>query len=191
MLIPFGILSAAGAGGAVSTASDYELISTTILGSAAPSVTFDVSTFASTYKHLQIRAVHRDTTTSGATTGFWLRFNGVSTSSYWWHRLSGNGVTVASDNGGSTTRILTGISASNSSTANGFSATVIDILDPYSTTKNTTIRALCGVANSGSSEVNLNSGLFNSTASITSVELTVDANIVAGSRFSIYGIKGD
>jgi hypothetical protein len=58
MLIPFGILSAAGAGGGV--AGDYELISSEILGTTAASVTFSsLGDYSSTYKHLQIRAVVR------------------------------------------------------------------------------------------------------------------------------------
>jgi hypothetical protein len=52
MLIPFGVFSAAGS----SVSNSYELISTTILpNSSSTSVTFDVSSLASTYKHLQVR----------------------------------------------------------------------------------------------------------------------------------------
>jgi hypothetical protein len=187
-LSALGIFSAAGAGGVVATGT-YELIETFIVsGSSTSAITFsNLGTYSSTYKHLQIRAVHRDSTVVAATTAFWLRFNGVTSTSYAWHRITS---TLSSDNAFNTTRILAGISASSSATSDAFSSCVIDILDPYSTTKNKTIRALGGVRATNSSELNLNSGLFNSTAAITSIELTVEANLVAGSRFSIYGLRG-
>jgi hypothetical protein len=183
-LSALGIFSAAGAGGGFS--SDYELISSTILGTAQASVSFDVSTFASTYKHLQIRAVTRDTTGSGAE-NFRLRFNGISTSSYARHALLGDGSSVSSFAETSQTAALGGTSPGSTAPANSFGANVIDILDPFSSTKNTTTRTLVGLT---PNSVRLYSGLFNNTATITSVELSTVFTFTSGSRFSLYGIKG-
>jgi hypothetical protein len=72
-----------------------------------------------------------------------------------------------------------------------FSAGIIDILDPYSTTKNKTIRILCGQALSGANIVELVSGAFYSTDSLTSVQIFgLTGNLVAGTRMSLYGVRG-
>jgi hypothetical protein len=187
-LFPLGILSAAAGGGAL---SDYELISTNILGSTTADVTFDVSSFASTYKHLQIRMVARG---SGAITGAYdllIRFNGNTGSNYSGHNLRGTGSAVQSNAITSATSILNESTfVGNNEAANIFGSAVIDILDPFSTTKNTTTRSLGGFTGS-SSRLYLGSGAFYSTDAITSVNIRPGGgSILAGSRFSIYGIKG-
>jgi len=67
---------------------------------------------------------------------------------------------------------------------------VLDILDAYSTTKNKTIRSLSGMTG-GANNLQLYSGLWNNTAAISSLNIFPGAtNFVAGSRFSLYGIRG-
>jgi hypothetical protein len=189
-LSALGIFSAAGAGGGVAL-SDYELISTQVLGSATPSVTFDVSSFASTYKHLQIRFTGR-TATSQYGQEFTLRFNGVSSNSYSWHFLRGTGSNTST--GGSTTNAMyVGQFTSALSATNNYGFGVVDILDAYSTTKNKTVRGLSSMVDSGLVRVTLYSGLFQSTNATTSLTIysqNFTDNINAGSRFSIYGLKG-
>jgi hypothetical protein len=191
MLIPFGVLSAAGAG--VEVAGDYELIESVILGTDTSSVTFSsLATYASTYKHLQIRYVARS---SQAQTfaGITVRFNGDSATNYGTHLLAGNGSSVFSNSFLNQTGILADqreVMGANGP-ANAFGAGVYDILDAYSTTKNTTTRLLGGRGFvSGDSVIMLASGLWRNTASLTSIDLVANANFVAGSRFSLYGIKG-
>jgi hypothetical protein len=76
MLIPFGILSAAGAGGG------YELIETQILGSDAASVTFSsLGSYSSVYKHLQLRWTAR-TTRVATETQIFLRTNSNNSANY-------------------------------------------------------------------------------------------------------------
>jgi hypothetical protein len=73
----------------------------------------------------------------------------------------------------------------------GFSGTIIDILDFSSTSKNKTVRALSGFAQGSGQELMIASGFWNSTNALTSIEIsTGNANLVANSRFSLYGIKG-
>jgi hypothetical protein len=187
-LSALGIFSAAGAGG-VAFSSDYELISTTTLGTATPSVTFSsLGDYSSTYKHLQVRWVARSSNAT-AGVGVFSRLNGDSGSNYFWHYLSGNGSAVSSSNSGSTTRALTGVAAAASSTSDAFGAGVIDLLDTYAT-KNKTFRTLTGNQSSSFTRVELESALWNNTASVTSWEVICESgNFVAGSRFSIYGIR--
>jgi hypothetical protein len=168
---------------------DYELISTTILPSNAPSVTFDVSSFAFTYKHLQIRMTARLSASTGITQSL-LRFNGDIGSNYATHRLGGYGSTIESAANTSQTSIFVGSIPTAGITANAFAGSIIDILDPFSTTKNKTVRSLQGVAASGNA-IELRSGFRISTESTTSISLTsFSDSYVAGSRFSLYGIRG-
>jgi hypothetical protein len=185
-LSALGIFSAAGAGGGFS--SDYELIETQILGSTTPSITFSsLGTYSSTYKHLQIRVTARSNR-ADVDSPFGVQFNG-NTSGYFWHELQGSGSTVTSQAQTSQTSMRIGLATGASSTANNFGATVIDILDPYSTTKNKTFRSFIGQTNLD--RVKLTSGSLASTASVTSITvLDQFGSFVSGSRFSLYGIKG-
>ena len=182
---PLGILSAAGAGGVAG--GSYELISTTILGTSTASVSFSsLGTYAADYKHLQIRVLSRSSLDGGR--GVLTRFNSDTGSNYSWHVLLGNGSSVISSAGTSTTFMYGGIQAISTDTANSYGVFVMDILDPYSTTKNKTIRSLSGV---GGSRIDLYSGNWRNTNSLTAVTLDPEAGLfVAGSRFSLYGIKG-
>jgi hypothetical protein len=188
-LSALGIFSAAGAGGAA-VSSDYELISTTVLGTATSSVAFaSLGTYSSTYKHLQVRYVARDT--YGATANAILMRINSETSGYSNHILEGNGSAVSS-NGITNTVLRVGNIAEASATANSFGAGVIDILDPYSTTKNKTVRSFAGVNAGGANLVTLMSGAYLSTTAVSSLTFvfTDGSNAVVGSRFSLYGIKG-
>jgi hypothetical protein len=187
MLIPFGILSAAGIG------SDYELISTTILGGDAASVTFsNLGDYSATYKHLQVRYTGRSNQAQ-TYAGLRLTFNGDTAANYGSHILFGNGAGVSSASYSSTNNILldqheiTGASV----TANIFGSGIYDILDSYSTTKNKTVRFFGGRGSipQADSKIDLGSGLWRNTASITSITFTPNGDLITGSRFSLYGIK--
>lgn len=178
-----------GAGGAAAT---FELISTQVLSTTLNGgLTF--SSIPNTYKHLQLRVV----LLADSGDPILLRFNGDSGSNYTEHDLTGNGTNVASTStgGNPSTFIYTfgsrvGTSASTTIPAVG----IIDILDYTSTSKNKTTRALSGVRNASQGEVGLWSGAWLSTAAITSITINPISgagwNIYAGSRFSLYGIKG-
>jgi hypothetical protein len=180
-------LSAAGAGGVGAT---YELIATEILGSDTTTVTFSsLGTYSADYKHLQLRIVGR--ANGGGEESFYAQFNADSGSNYASHRLVGNGSTVTSVANTSTTSILPILFAGNSVTTTAWSGAIVDILDAYSTTKNKTTRTLSGVSNDAP-RISLSSGLWASTSSITSITIgrSGGGNMFAGSRYSLYGIKG-
>ena len=186
-MLLLGVLQAQAAGQVA--AGSFDLLETQVLASSAASVTFSsLSTYAADYQHLQIRAVAMTT----AATRFYMRTNGVTSSSYSWHRLSGNGSGVSSEgNGGqSAMRLMNNIQPASSSGA----AIIIDILDPFETTKYTTIRALSGSTGSAN-EVGLFSGAYQNTEAISSLSFGLgnlgpgETNLLTGSRFSIYGWK--
>ena len=187
MLIPFGILSAAGV--QLAPTGSYDLISTTILGTSAASVTFsNLGDYSSTYKHLQIRSVGKTTLSGDGAENLVLRFNGDTGSNYARHFLQAQSSTATSGNAVSTSYVSGGILPTNAIAA--FGVNVCDVLDAYSTTKNKTTRTFYG-SPSALSFVGLGSGVWLNTASITSITLSSSGgNLNTGSRFSLYGIKG-
>ena len=184
-LSALGIFSAAGAGG---VQGDYELIQTTILGSSQASITFsNLGDYASTYKHLQIRSVGRTDRAGAADDPAVLRLNGDTGANYNFHLLLGNGSSVYSG-----TDAYAFVYAGSTATANSFGTIIFDLLDAYSTTKNKTVRKAGGIATSGANFISLSSMLWRNTAAVTSFTIVsiTGSNLVAGSRFSLYGIRG-
>jgi hypothetical protein len=184
MLIPFGVLSAAGGGEPVA-GSDYELISTTILGASASTVEF--TSIPSDYKHLQVRWVAKTTTSAN---NIQVQFNGITAASYARHHLVGTVTTVAASNASGQTFTTLVQAASRSTTANAFTAGIMDVLDYASSSKNTTLRSLHG-GQDALSGIFLASGLLNNTASISSIRFFLaSSDLATNTRFSIYGIRG-
>jgi len=191
MLIPLGIL--ASAGGTLPT-GDYELIETTVLSSTTSGVVFsNLGQYASTYKHLQIRATIRGSL-SALTDTISIRFNGDTGSSYSQHGLAGTGTSVVSFSASPAvvTSGAIGNAVAASAISNVFTGAVIDILDAFSTSKNKVFRALTGYAAATTLNlVGLVSGNYSNTASITSINIYAgNASFVAGTRISLYGVKG-
>lgn len=159
-----------------------------ILTSSQASVTFDVTGLGSTYQHLQLRIVAR---TDRAELGDVVKvnLNSDTGSNYAHHQLYGNGSSVFSIAATSQTSMDFWRIAGANSAANIFGAIVMDILDPFETTKNTTIRALAGQAG-GVTEVYLESGFWNNTAAVTTIALDqIGSNFVSGSSFTLIGVK--
>jgi hypothetical protein len=167
----------------------FDLLETTTLATSASSVTFSGLGAYSDYKHLQIRMITRGER-SNTNDGMAMRLNGVTTSSYKVHKLYANGSSVYSDAEALNTSFgFAPVSTAGNSAANAYGAGVYDILDFASTNKNTTVRGLVGLTNEY--YLQLVSGLFISTAAITSMsfEPLYGTSFVAGSRFSLYGVK--
>lgn len=184
MPIPLGILAAAGF--RPSAAGSFDLLETTVLTGSQASVEFTnlTSKYASTYQHLQIRAVVQSQRTS--VDAFFVRYNGDSGTNYTFHRLSGNGSSVSSGVGTGENRGYIGDVFGQNST-NQFAPAVIDILDPFETSKYTTGRSLSGYT---TGEIRLGSHLWLNTAALTSINLfTLNGNLSQYSRFSLYGLK--
>jgi hypothetical protein len=124
---------------------------------------------------------------------YYLQFNGDAGANYNSHYFRGTGSTVNSDNlSGAYPNGITDLGALPGATApaSSFGALVIDILDPFETTKFTTTRGLSGQAASYS-RVALTSGVWRNTASVSSITLDdIFANFAANSRFSLYGVTG-
>jgi hypothetical protein len=168
----------------------YDLLATEILTSSQASVTFSsLGDYASAgYQHLQLRITTRNSVASTDVDGVGLRFNGDTASNYNWHQLVGSGSSVSSFYQ-ATNHIRAGLAIRDGNTANVFGTSVIDLLDPFSSSKYTTARVLSGLTGAGT-YIGLYSGLWRNTASLTSVNLyPTDGSWVTGCRFSLYGLK--
>lgn len=183
MLIPLGFF---GSG----TLAGYELISTQVLASSTPNVTF--SSFSTTaYKHLQLRITTRS---DNATTvlNVNIRLNSDTGSNYSIHNLYGDGTSAVSNGTATGSSWQIGLTSGASSTTSTFYTTVTDILDAFSTTKNKTQRSLSGAVDTSYKNIRMTSGAWNNSASaVSTILLYPDAgNFIAGSRFSLYGVRG-
>ena len=194
-LVLLGILNsqvdAAGGGGA------YDLLETVnVTGSSTYTASFTGLDEYSDYKHLQLRVVSKSlAVNNGGLSTYEMRFNNDSTQSYGTHELYGNGSNVGSGGGANRDSLSRIYAAPRESNTNLFGAAVIDILDFSSSTKNTTIRTLCGTMGSltpvsSYSLVALTSGFWNNTNPVTQLDFGVNSNgFYAGSRISLYGVK--
>lgn len=160
------------------------LSTVTVPSGGVASITF--AGIPSTYKHLQIRAIAKSTSTASQGD---LTFNGDTGSNYAWHQLFGNGSSAGADNSTSRANIVGVASLVNSSITNVFSASIIDILD-YTANKNKTVRHLVGQDENGSGVISLNSGLWMNTSAINTITITARSNAIAQySQFTLYGVK--
>lgn len=161
----------------------YESIATAVGTGSSATITF--SSIPATFKHLQIRAIARVASSSGA----YLQYNSDTGTNYTRHYLEGNGSTVAAGSGTSQTKIdyLQAISTASTNGVN-----IVDILDYANTNKYKTTRILGGFDVNGTGQIGLGSGLWMSTSAISTITITTSggANFATTTQFALYGIKG-
>lgn len=189
MYIPFGVFSA-GAGAAGETNS-FELISSSLISS--PTGNFNLTNIPQTYKHLQVRITMRGDG-SGQAFGGAFDFHPISGgSTYAQHYIKNSGTSVTSVGNSNLGIINFADMPAGGATSNIFGTVIMDILDYTSTTKNKTVRMLSGyMANTSYCNIELRSGLWLETGVINDIRFRPYgvSNFVAGSRFSLYGIRG-
>jgi hypothetical protein len=175
----------------------YDSIATVTVGSGGSS-SISFSSIPSTYTHLQIRSINRNTRgLSGMVATLAMSFNSdVTAGNYYRHRLEGDGSTAyaGANAGNGTNGFYFADSMGDGSTSGMFSGFVTDILDYKSTNKNKTVRTLFGGDNNSTGGViGINSGLWSKTPeAITSITIVVNGgyNFTQYSSFALYGIKG-
>jgi hypothetical protein len=166
-----------------------EPIATTLLGGTQATITF--SGIPQTYKHLQLRIIGRSTRTTSTSNAITYTFNGSATDYGYTHRLYGNGSSATADAPNGSTYSFGPSIATNSSTSGIMGVAVMDILDYANVYKFKTTRILGGHDNNGSGEIYLTSGLWQNTAAITSISLSIDSfSWTANTRISLFGIRG-
>jgi hypothetical protein len=136
------------------------------------------------YKHLQIRGSFSNS--SGSVIRG--RFNSDSGNNYSRHYVYGDGGSTAAGNDANFDYATFGY---NAGTAANYSASVIDILDYTSTSKNKTVKTLTGSDNNGSGLLVLYSSGWYNTSAINSITITsTGSNFTQYSQFVLYGVKG-
>jgi hypothetical protein len=179
-----------GLGAFLAAGGDFESIATVTVGSGG-AANIEFTSIPSTYQHLQIRMIHKDSRSGVNENNGSLRINGDTGSNYAYHRLYGDGSSAAADGGGTQNKI-SAIGGIGQATATVFGAAVIDILDYASTTKNKTVRSFTGVDRNGGGYVLLDSGVWLSTSAVTSLTLYSDGSGVTWAQHStaaLYGVK--
>jgi len=166
-------------GGAAPT--DYESIATVTVGAGGAS-TLTFSSIPSTYTHLQVRSLAKNSTT----TNVWMRINSDTGANYATHYLNGDGSSASASNyinqgEGIFYGYNTGLQSS---------AAVLDLLDYANTNKFKTTRSLTGFDANGSGQLYLWSGLWRSTAAVNSLTIySGGGTFTEYSSFALYGIK--
>jgi hypothetical protein len=168
--------------------TSYESIATTTVSTPVSSITF--SSIPSTYSHLQIRAIARSTS-ANLFDNAWLTFNSDTAANYAQHQLFGDGATASASATININNFESIFYTSSTAIANNFGFGIVDILDYANTNKNKITRTLTGFDKNGTGGfIVLRSGLWRSTAAVTSITLTNSTNNFAQySSFALYGIK--
>jgi hypothetical protein len=172
--------------------SNEYLIQSHVLDAATAVIEFNVTGLGSQFRHLQLVTSVRTNRSDADSDPVRIRFNSDTGSNYARHRL----IAYLSTNlisGAATSQnamFITESAACANNAANIFAGVVTDILDPFQTNKNKTIRSFGGNHASGWNAVELYSGFWNNTNAVTTITLTplIGTNFVAGSRFSLYGV---
>jgi hypothetical protein len=176
--------------GVVIPTSSYESIATVTVGSGG-TASAEFTSIPSTYTHLQIRGIVRDTSTGTSARSGSIQLNSSSTG-YALHQVQGNGSTISIDTGTSLTETYPFWVVTGNSTASVFSTVVIDILDYTNTNKYKTLRVFGGYDLNGSGHVRFGSVLWQNTNAVSSIKLAIyaaEANLGQYSQFALYGIK--
>ena len=170
-------------------ANSFESIATTTVG-AGGSASISFTSIPSTYKHLQVRAIMRNTAATSGAGSIGIRLNSDSGTNYTWHYLQGDGASATAGAATGYTYSYMGLDVRGGSTASIFSTMVLDILDYTNTNKNKTLRSLGGYDANGSGQVQLLSSLWLSTSAITQIDVyPSSSNFAQYSSFALYGVK--
>jgi hypothetical protein len=170
---------------------DFESIATLSGTGSSDSITF--SSIPEGYTHLQIRgiaAVNYNSTDFG-TIG--IRFNGDTGNNYTRHMIRGfrsGGINYFQSGGIANTNFAQAGTAYLRINQGVIGTNIIDILDYNNSNKYKTIRGLSGTNWGTSGAAELNSGVWRSTSSVTSITV-FGQNGIFGTEttFALYGIK--
>jgi hypothetical protein len=169
------------------SAATYVPIATQTLGSDAANYSF--TSISGSYTDLVLVAQVRGT--SSTNQSFIVNYNGDTGSNYSYTRMFGDGSSTVSDRVSNNTQIDAGYFPGSNSTSGVFGICNLNIMNySNSSTYKTTLYRWndAGAANAyTAAEV----ALWRSTAAITSITVAMaSGNLLAGSTFTLYGIKG-
>ena len=170
--------------GATASTGNFFLIQQ-LSPSAVSTITFN--SIPSTYKSLQVR--FNLVTSSGSGTFGEIQFNSdTSTAHYAMHYLSGEGSTATV--GGTASGLNGYIKMFQNYTVTTYPAVgIIDVIDYANANKNKTVKTLVGANNNtATGSIEIDSGVWLSTAAVTSLTLLVGSGTYTGT-ISLYGVS--
>ena len=167
--------------------NSYGSISTITTSTSPSSVTF--SGIPQTYQHLQLRYYARRSDAAGLSS-FSFQFNGDTGTNYVRNEIYQGNTSVSYSS--ATAQTILNINETTADTANSgsFGVGVVDFIDYTNTNKLKVVRTLSGANNNGAGVSNLATGLWLSTAALTSITCFVGTTFMNNSTFALYGIKG-
>ena len=176
--------------GSVAIPSSFESIATL----TASSSTISFTSIPQTYKSLQIRGIARSTAASNFADFLKINFNtdtGANYTAHWLYDATPSNVGAVGQTSLTSFTTQTG-AVTNNSTSNLYGASIIDIIDYASTSKNKTVKVFAGADqnNTDQDALELTSGLWVSTAAITSIQIQTGRAANFNGSFALYGIKG-
>ena len=186
-----GILASSITGGLVTDAGAmFPIRSYVVPSGGVASITFD--NIPSTYSHLQLRLIGKTDRAANLNSPY-IRFNNISSSSYWWHGIYGDGAAAyAEASNGADTGVIIERFTGNTGATNMFGAGIIDILDYVNGNKYKTVRWLLGADVNGAGQITLGSGVWNSTNAITRIDFVqgyAATNFLQFTSVALYGVK--
>jgi len=186
MLIIPGILASS----SLAEVGNFDSIATVTVG-AGGQTTITFSSIPSTYKHLQLRYIARQTGGGAGGASIFMKINSDAGNNYAQHILYGTGASAAAGASTSRANISYQLMASNGDTASIFGAGVTDFLDYQNTNKYKTIRSINGLdLNNTSGQLWFVSGLWQNTNAISQLDFTAETgNFAQYSTFALYGVK--
>jgi len=163
-------------------AKTYEPIATNTLGSNTAVVTF--SSIPATYTDLVLVSNIQSTAANNGT----LRINGDTATNYSWTFLSGNGTAASSARGSSKNSIQMDNLSGPPTSGSTYQIYITNVMNYANATTYKTVVSRSGLASQATEAV---VGLWRNTAAITSLSIQIDVSgsVLAGSVFTLYGIK--
>jgi hypothetical protein len=170
----------------------YDSIATATVGTSG---VVEFTSIPSTYTHLQIRAITRNSSGSTDVSDVLMQVGSANSpdtgTNYSRHEMAGTGSAASAGGAANSSFIFVSPSPRNGNASGIFGSFVVDILDYTNTNKNKTIRTLSGTDMNGSGYVYIASGNWRNTAAINYIRLYISSvNFVTGTQFALYGIKG-
>jgi len=167
----------------------------TVTVSSGGSSSIDFTSIPSTYKHLQIRVISRDSRAVSANSLSIRVGNGsIDTgNNYNTHMFRGDGSSATTGNAGTNYNNMDfALEPGSSISSSIFGASIFEILDYANTNKYKTMRSLNGYDANGSGYIVFHSGLWMNTAAIDTIRFTCSGSATFSqySHFALYGIKG-
>jgi hypothetical protein len=168
------------------TESSLVLIESIVVAPAVASVTF--SAIPQTYKHLKLFASVRSAVVSKYDSAF-AQFNGDTGANYWYASHNGGSAHSVYNTSGVTWAVLCAATG-NSSDADIFAGSEATIFDYTGSSKKIVSKMVREAHTSTDLYGNQSITVWQNTAAITSILLWANGgNLMAGSRFDLYGIK--